>query len=79
MANPVDRFFGLEHLLFMAVALGLAHAGRVVARKAPAAVAKHKKAALFFTASLVVVLLGIPWEGLPDIGRPLFRLFGITS
>jgi len=78
MANPVDRFFGLEHLLFMVVALGLAHAGRALARKAQAAEGKHKRAALFFTASLVVVIMGIPWEGLPDIGRPLFRFFGIS-
>ena len=78
MANPVDRFFGLEHWLFMVVALGIAHAGRGIARKAADAMGKHKRAALFFTASALVMLFGIPWEGLPEIGRPLFRLFGIA-
>jgi len=78
MANPVDRFFGLEHWLFMVVALAIAHAGRGIARIAPDSMNKHKRAAFLFTASTLVMLFAIPWEGLPDIGRPLFRLFGIT-
>jgi len=78
MANPVTRFFGLEHWLFMVVALVIAHAGRGIARIAPDAMNKHKRAAFLFTASTLVMLFAIPWEGLPDIGRPLFRLFGIT-
>jgi hypothetical protein len=78
MANPVDRFFGLEHLVFMVVALVFAHIGRIRVRKAAAALSKHKQAALFFSVSVLVTLYAIPWEGLPDIGRPLFRLFGLA-
>jgi len=78
MKDPVDRFFGLEHLLLMVVALAIAHVGRIRTRKAVEALSKHKQAALFYSVSVLVILFAIPWEGLPDIGRPLFRFFGIA-
>jgi hypothetical protein len=78
LSDPTDRFFGLIHLVAMFAALALAHVGQARARKAPGAPAKFKRAALFFTASAVVILLAIPWEFIPAIGRPMFRLFGIS-
>jgi hypothetical protein len=78
LADPADRFFGLIHLVAMFVAVALAHVGRARARKAPDAPAKFERAAAFFTASTVVILLAIPWEFIPAIGRPMFRLFGFT-
>jgi hypothetical protein len=78
LTDPVLRFFGLIHLVTMFAAVTLAHVGQARVRKAPDAPAKFKRAALFFTASVVVVLLAIPWEFIPAIGRPMFRLFGIS-
>ncbi len=78
LADPADRFFGLIHLVAMFAALAVAHIGRARVRKAPDAPAKFKRAAIFFTVSVVVILLAIPWEFIPAIGRPLFRLFGFS-
>jgi len=77
MADPNNLFFGVVHWLVIAVAAGIAHVGRVLARRQADATARHMRLALFFSASIVLVLLTIPWEGLP-YGRPLFRLFGIS-
>jgi len=76
MRNAPLRFFAVEHLFGMIVALGLVHVGRVKIRRATDAAQKHKLAAIFFGIALVVTLLSIPWPGTPG-GRPLFR--GFTS
>lgn len=77
MANPTQRFYGLEHWFLMVIAMVLAHVGRTMSRRAQAALSRHKRAALWFTVSLILVLLAIPWPFLKDVPRPLFRLFGI--
>lgn len=77
MQDGVTRFFGLEHSLGMLVALVAAHAGSVAVKRAGTALSKHKRAALWFTAVLVMILAMIPWPFL-QYGRPLLRLFGIT-
>ncbi len=64
------RFFGLEHVFYMILALGISHAGRMFSRRAKEAPAKHRAAALFFALSIVVILIAIPWS------RPLIRFWG---
>ncbi len=61
MSNPDARFWLVEHIFMMVLAVILAHVGRSLAKKAPTDVAKHKRAAIFFTLALIVVLAGIPW------------------
>jgi hypothetical protein len=78
MGNAATRFYAVEHVSMMLVAVVLAHVGRAVAKKAPDALAKFRRTATWFTLSIVVVLLMIPWPFMPDYGRPLLRLFGIT-
>jgi hypothetical protein len=70
MSVPGIRFFGLEHVLFMVLAVVFAHLGSILPRKVEDALSKHKRAALWFTLMLVVLLLGIPWM------RPLLRGLG---
>jgi hypothetical protein len=41
-------------------------------KKAATDSAKHRKALIFTTASLVAMLLAIPWPGMPN-ARPLIR------
>jgi hypothetical protein len=77
MKTPVTAFYGVEHLFGMVVAMGLAHAGRAIARKAKDAVGRHKATAIWFTIAVLVILISIPWPFLV-YGRPLFRLFGLT-
>lgn len=71
MKVPQLRFFAVEHVLGMLIAIALAHVGRGKVSKAP----EHRKArlaAIFYGLALVAILASIPWPGLPA-GRPLFR------
>lgn len=74
MAKSVLRFWAVEHVFGMLVALVLVHVGRVRLRRAADASRRHKLAAIFFGLALVAVVLTIPWPGMPA-GRPLFRAF----
>jgi len=60
------RFFALEHVLYMVLALVFAHLGSMLPKKVDEATAKHRRAALWFGLSILSVLVGIPWQ------RPLF-------
>lgn len=73
MKQPDLRFWAVEHLVGMLAAAALLHIGRKKSLKALER-SRHKTAAIFFGLALVVVLLSIPWPGMPA-GRPLFRGF----
>ncbi len=89
LAAPSLQFFAFVHPFAMVFALGVAHAGRVLSRRAargglsaavagagtgmlsplpggPAAddVAAYRYAALFYLASLLIILAFIPWDRL---------------
>jgi hypothetical protein len=55
------RFFGVEHVFYMVLAVVFAHLGSILARKAPESKAKFQRAAIFFGLSLLLMLLGMPW------------------
>ena len=74
MASPILRFWAVEHILGMVIALALAHIGRVRVRKTTDPVRRYKLAAIFFGLALVAIVATIPWPGMPA-GRPLFRGF----
>ena len=73
MQNPQLRFWAVEHVTAMLVAVVVAHVGRVLARKAQAASAKRMRLLICFGLALVLMLVGIPWPG-TKAGRPLFRV-----
>jgi hypothetical protein len=72
MQNLTMRFFAVEHIGLMIVALALAHIGRVSARKASDAPVRHRRALVWFGLALLAMLLAIPWpfSGVP---RPWIR------
>jgi hypothetical protein len=72
MRDPVLRFYTVEHIFGMIVAVALAHVGRVRIRKAIDAAARHRTVLVFVGLATVVILLSIPWPGTPG-GRVLFR------
>ena len=74
MRDPVLRFYTVEHLTGMVVALVLAHIGSARVRKATDAVARHKTVLVFVGLAMAVMLLSIPWPGMSG-GRVLFRGF----
>jgi hypothetical protein len=73
MQNPQLRFWAVEHLTAMIVALVVAHVGRVLARKAKTVDSKRRRLLACFGVVAVALLLGTPWPGMPA-GRPLFRI-----
>jgi hypothetical protein len=70
MSNATSRFFSVEHVAGMIIAVVLAHVGRALSRKAPTARQKHRRALIWYSLSILVVLASIPWPFL-SYGRPL--------
>jgi hypothetical protein len=50
----------------------LAQVGRIALKKSASDTLKHKKAFIYFSIALILVLLMIPW-GIWNPHRPLFR------
>jgi hypothetical protein len=71
--NRELRFFGLEHITMMVVAVALIHVGRARSKKTADATLRHRRAFSWTVAALVCVLASIPWPFFP-VARPLFRL-----
>jgi hypothetical protein len=72
MRSPVLRFWAVEHSALMIAAVVLAHIGRARSRRAVEAVAKHRRAVLFFGLALAAILVATPWPFMAH-GRPLLR------
>jgi hypothetical protein len=73
MRDPVARFWAVEHLTLMLVAIVLVHVGRVLAKKAPTSAAGRSKMLICFVVALVAIMAATPWPGM-RAGRPLFRV-----
>ena len=71
MKDASLRFWVVEHIFGMVIALALAHVGRVRIRKTDPA-RRPRVAAIFFGLTLVVIVASIPWPAAP-YGRPLLR------
>jgi hypothetical protein len=72
MQNAQLRFWAVEHVTAMMVAVVLAHVGRVLARNAKDATAKRMRLLICFGLATLLLFIGTPWPGLA-YGRPLFR------
>ena len=72
MRDPVARFWAVEHVGSILVAVVLVHVGRVLARKAPTPGSKRTRLLICFGLATVVMLAATPWPGMMS-GRPLFR------
>lgn len=72
MKDSQSRFFAVEHLLGMLVAIIFAHIAYAIAKKQMDDTAKFKKIFTFTLLSLVVMLATIPWPFREAIARPLF-------
>ena len=62
MAEAGLRFFALEHLLVMLLAVIVVHIGTALSRKADDSMAKHRRAAIWFTLAVLLILVGMPWS-----------------
>jgi hypothetical protein len=70
MKDPVFRFYGVEHLTGMIIAVALITVGRGVSKKAIPDGAKHKKTFWFYLVALLIILACVPWPFRAGIGRP---------
>ena len=72
MRNSGLRFWVIEHVTAMVGAIALVRIGRVLALHATTPEARRRRRLWCFAAATTLLLVGIPWPGLP-YGRPLFR------
>lgn len=72
MGDKVMRFWAVEHLSMMLLAIVVVHVARVLSRRAQTDAARHKRLAIGATLSLLLMLASIPWPFMPA-GRALFR------
>jgi len=69
------RFFGIEHITMMLVAIVFITIGSIKAKRQTTDEAKFKAMAIWFTIALVVILTSVPWSFSPLTSRPNFRPF----
>lgn len=55
------RFYGMEHLLIMVIAIAVITIGRKKAENASNIAVKHGTIVKWFTIGLILILAGIPW------------------
>ena len=72
MRSPDLRFWAVEHVFGMLVAIALAHIGRARIKKTVDERRRHRVGAIFFGLALLAILAAIPWPGMPN-ARPLLR------
>lgn len=68
MANADMRFFAMEHIFYMILAVIFAHAGSIFSKRAQGSEKKHRTAAIWYTMAVLVIVIAIPWT------RPIFRM-----
>lgn len=62
MSDSELRFWGMEHFLVMVLAVAAAQIGRSISKKAEDASVKFRFQSIYMGISLLLMLLGIPWE-----------------
>jgi mono/diheme cytochrome c family protein len=78
MRSAPLRFFAIEHITAMLIALALAHVGRARLRRAGDDAKRQRNALLSSAGFLVIALIGMPWPMLKH-GRPLLRTALVTE
>ena len=74
MPNPQLRFWAVEHVSGMVIALVLVHVGRVLSRKAATPASRRTRQMICYGLATLVMLLATPWPW-TAAGRPLVRFF----
>lgn len=61
MKDATTRFYAVEHLVGMLIAIVLIHIGKAQARKSIGDRAKHRRTMIFYLLALLIILVSIPW------------------
>lgn len=62
MGSSEIRFFAVEHIMMMVIAVLIAHVGTILAKRAANDRARFRAIAISFTIALLVILASIPWD-----------------
>ncbi len=62
MKDAAVRYWAVEHITVMILAVAAAQIGRSISKKATDAVVKYRYQAIFFGISLFLMLTRIPWD-----------------
>lgn len=62
MSDPTERFWSVEHISLMIISIVAAQIGRSISKKSSDSVVKFRFQSIFFGISLVLMLVGIPWN-----------------
>ncbi|WP_214072887.1 hypothetical protein [Mucilaginibacter sp. dw_454] len=73
MHERAIRFFGMEHVTMMLIAITIITIGAAKAKRKPTDKEKFKTMAIWFTIGLLIILSSVPWSFSPLISRPNFR------
>lgn len=73
MGNAELRFWSVEHMLGMIIAIAIAQIGIIKAKRQSTDAMKYRTAFIWFTTALVLILLMIPF-GIWNVERPMFRM-----
>lgn len=69
------RFFGMEHIVMMLIAVVIITIGSAKAKRRATDQEKFKTMTLWFLVGLIIIFLSIPWGFSPFTSRPYFRAF----
>jgi len=61
MKSDLLRFYGMEHILLMIIAIVLVTIGHAKVKRALDVTKKHKTIVLFYSIGLLLILASIPW------------------
>lgn len=67
------RFFGMEHITMMLIAITLITIGSAKTKRKLIDEQKFKTWAIWYTVALVIIFLSIPWAFSPFTSRPYYR------
>jgi hypothetical protein len=62
MSDATERFWSVEHILLMFFAIGASEMGSSISKKSNDAQVKFKFQSILFGISLLLMLIGIPWD-----------------
>jgi hypothetical protein len=61
MKEPATRFYAIEHITLMLLAIILLHIGKAQGRKAISDKSKHVRTLVFYLLALLLIMISIPW------------------
>jgi len=71
MKDSMLRYWAVEHIIIMLIAIIIAHVGKKKNKKASEDIKKFKAAVVYFTIAVILIIVGIPWPFYSN-GRGLF-------